>query len=75
MEALFGFFFFFFFLKLRNHIPRETCNTTPHNQGEAIRQRRSTKVNLRTLPPIATPSLHLQATGRGYYREGARGQA
>jgi hypothetical protein len=29
---------------------------------------------LRALPPVATPSLHLQATGRGYCREGARGQ-
>jgi hypothetical protein len=33
---------YYYFLKLRNHIPRETCNTTPQNQGETTRRRRST---------------------------------
>jgi hypothetical protein len=32
-----------FFLKLRNRIPRKTCNTTPHNQGKTTRRSRSTK--------------------------------
>jgi hypothetical protein len=48
------------------------CNTT-------LKAKSSVLVILlecvRALPPVATPSLYLQATGRGYCREGARGQA
>jgi hypothetical protein len=45
-EIRFSSIFILFYLKLRNHIPRETCNTTPQNQGEITRRRRSTKCSL-----------------------------